>query len=77
MKRRVGSLFIAGGFVFALACAGHAAAAAEPFKLTSPEYQDNAVLSVKNAGNNKASPNCVGDNDLAAARLGEPTRRHQ
>jgi Raf kinase inhibitor-like YbhB/YbcL family protein len=62
MKRRVGSLFIAGGFVFALACAGHAAAAAEPFKLTSPEYQDNAVLSVKNAGNNKASPNCVGDN---------------
>lgn len=62
VNQGLGNLFVAAGFGLALACAGHAAAAAEPFKLTSPEYQDNAVLSVKNAGNNKASPNCVGDN---------------
>ena len=46
----------------ALLLSGHAAIAAEPFKLTSPEYQDNGILAVKSAGNNKASPNCVGEN---------------
>jgi Raf kinase inhibitor-like YbhB/YbcL family protein len=46
----------------ALLLLGNAARAAEPFRLTSPEYQDNGILAVKNAGNNKASANCVGQN---------------
>jgi Raf kinase inhibitor-like YbhB/YbcL family protein len=53
---------IAAGIGLGMAWAGHAALAAEPFKLTSPAYADNAVIAAKNAGNNKASPNCVGDN---------------
>jgi Raf kinase inhibitor-like YbhB/YbcL family protein len=35
--------------------------AAEPFRLTSPQFADNAPLEVKNAGNRKENPNCVGD----------------
>jgi Raf kinase inhibitor-like YbhB/YbcL family protein len=62
MRRGIENLFVVVGFILALACVGHAAAAAEPFKLTSPAYDDNAVLAAKNAGNNKASPNCVGEN---------------
>jgi Raf kinase inhibitor-like YbhB/YbcL family protein len=62
VKQGFGNLLVAVGFILALSGAGHAAAAAAPFKLTSPAYEDNAVLAAKNAGNNKASPNCVGDN---------------
>jgi Raf kinase inhibitor-like YbhB/YbcL family protein len=62
MNHAVKSRLLGAGLVLAVAWAGHAAAAAEAFKLTSPAYQDNAVLAAKNAGNNKASPNCVGDN---------------
>jgi Raf kinase inhibitor-like YbhB/YbcL family protein len=57
-----------GGRLFAAICAlgllwyGHTARAAEPFKLTSPVYTDNAIIAAKYAGNNKASPNCVGEN---------------
>ena len=32
------------------------------FRLTSPGRADNAILERKNAGNNKANPNCIGDN---------------
>lgn len=38
------------------------AAAAGPFTLTSPAFKDGTMLALKNAGNNKANPNCVGDN---------------
>jgi Raf kinase inhibitor-like YbhB/YbcL family protein len=34
--------------------------AAEPFTLTSPAFADNAPLAVKNAGDRKDNPNCVG-----------------
>jgi Raf kinase inhibitor-like YbhB/YbcL family protein len=54
--------FFAAIFFSASLLWGLAATAAEPFRLTSPAYPDNAVLAAKNAGNNKASPNCVGDN---------------
>jgi Raf kinase inhibitor-like YbhB/YbcL family protein len=37
----------------------HAQAA---FTLTSPDFKDGERLAVKNAGNNKANPNCVGEN---------------
>jgi phosphatidylethanolamine-binding protein (PEBP) family uncharacterized protein len=32
------------------------------FRLTSPGLPDNGILSRKNAGNNKANPNCLGEN---------------
>ncbi len=62
MKKTIGTLLIAACLMSLISAAGHRVAAAEPFKLTSPEYQDNSVIAAKNAGNNKASPNCVGDN---------------
>jgi Raf kinase inhibitor-like YbhB/YbcL family protein len=61
MRPAVKNLPLAISLILTLFLVGHAAGAAEPFKLTSPEYQDNAVLAVKNAGNNKTNPNCVGD----------------
>ena len=36
--------------------------AAEPFVLTSPAFKDGGLLTIKNAGNNKANPNCIGEN---------------
>jgi Raf kinase inhibitor-like YbhB/YbcL family protein len=62
LKKPIGPIFVAACLMLLMSGAGYRAAAAEPFKLTSPEYQDNAILAIKNAGNNKASPNCVGDN---------------
>ena len=42
--------------------AGEAAKAAEPFMLKSPALEDNGQLAVKNAGNIRSNPNCVGEN---------------
>jgi Raf kinase inhibitor-like YbhB/YbcL family protein len=36
--------------------------AAEPFTLHSSAFEDNGKLTIKNAGNNSANPNCVGEN---------------
>lgn len=36
--------------------------AANDFTLTSPSFEDNGKLAVKNAGNDKSNPNCVGQN---------------
>jgi Raf kinase inhibitor-like YbhB/YbcL family protein len=36
--------------------------AAEPFTLTSPAFKDGGLLQLKNAGANKANPNCIGEN---------------
>lgn len=36
--------------------------AADPFLITSSSFKDGAYLAKKNAGSNKANPNCVGDN---------------
>ncbi len=48
----------------ALFCLGGSAAsfAADDFTLTSPSFEDNGKLAVKNAGNDKSNPNCVGEN---------------
>ena len=32
------------------------------FTLSSPDFKDGERLALKNAGNNKANPNCVGEN---------------
>lgn len=34
----------------------------DPFVLTSPDFTDNGKLAVKNAGNDRSNPNCVGEN---------------
>jgi Raf kinase inhibitor-like YbhB/YbcL family protein len=62
MKRGFGTLLIVGGVALASACLGPAAKAADVFTLTSSAFQDNAPLATKNAGNDKANPNCVGEN---------------
>src|SRR5215470_8023309 len=38
------------------------AAAADVFTLSSPAFKDGELLAKKNAGANKANPNCVGEN---------------
>jgi Raf kinase inhibitor-like YbhB/YbcL family protein len=48
--------------LLAPAVAVSSARADEPFTLTSSAFSDNGTLAIKNAGNNKQSPNCVGDN---------------
>jgi Raf kinase inhibitor-like YbhB/YbcL family protein len=60
MKGTWGQSLGAGAMVLALASGG--ALAAEPFKLSSPAFQDNAPLAAKYAGNDKSNPNCVGEN---------------
>jgi Raf kinase inhibitor-like YbhB/YbcL family protein len=42
------------------------------FTLSSPDFKDGAPMAVKNAGNNKANPNCVGDNVSPALSWSNP-----
>lgn len=42
--------------------AGSAIAEAQSFTITSKNFKDGEMLPAKHAGNNKANPNCVGDN---------------
>jgi Raf kinase inhibitor-like YbhB/YbcL family protein len=59
--RHVASLLLAG--VLALGTVQVAdAAKAKVFKLTSSAFKDGGKLKIKNAGNNKKNPNCVGEN---------------
>jgi Raf kinase inhibitor-like YbhB/YbcL family protein len=43
-------------------CGAHGAAAQGVFTLSSTDFKDGQRLALKNAGNNKANPNCVGEN---------------
>jgi hypothetical protein len=62
MNQTIRRILIAGASAWALVAAGSPVQAADPFKLTSSTLEDNAPLAVKNAGNNKQNPNCVGEN---------------
>ena len=62
MHQRTGNILATGGLALAFLSAGPAAHAADPFMLRSPAFEDNAKFAVKNAGNNKQNPNCVGEN---------------
>jgi Raf kinase inhibitor-like YbhB/YbcL family protein len=53
--------FAAGSIVAAVLGTG-LAHAAEPFALTSSAFKDGTMLAVKNAGNIKTNPNCIGEN---------------
>jgi Raf kinase inhibitor-like YbhB/YbcL family protein len=60
-------------------CMAQTAHAAEPFTLSSSSFKDGERLAVKNAGNNKANPNCVGENvspPLAWANPPEGTKSY-
>ena len=61
-KIRIGRLACLSGLILASWCIGQAAYAAGPFTLTSSAFKDGTPLAVKNAGNIKANPNCVGQN---------------
>ena len=50
----------------------HAANAQGAFTLSSPDFKDGARLAMKNAGNNKANPNCVGENVSPALSWANP-----
>jgi Raf kinase inhibitor-like YbhB/YbcL family protein len=71
VMRLSGSIF---AFTAALAVAwpSHAAHAQGVFTLSSPDFKDGQRLALKNAGNNKANPNCVGENISPALSWANP-----
>ena len=50
----------------------HQANAQAAFTLSSPDFKDGARFATKNAGNNKANPNCVGENISPAFAWSNP-----
>jgi Raf kinase inhibitor-like YbhB/YbcL family protein len=63
MKKGIGALLTAAGFLASSLSAVPLAQAADVLTLTSPAIQDNGTLATKNACNDKQrSPNCVGEN---------------
>jgi Raf kinase inhibitor-like YbhB/YbcL family protein len=62
VKQGIGSIFLASAVALATMGAWQTAQAADPFMLRSSAFEDNGKLAVKNAGNNKQNPNCVGEN---------------
>jgi Raf kinase inhibitor-like YbhB/YbcL family protein len=61
-------------FAVALAawCSTHEALAQAAFTLSSPGFKDGQRLAVKNAGNTKTNPNCVGENVSPALSWANP-----
>jgi hypothetical protein len=53
---------LAGVVVLAALCGTHDASAQGVFTLSSSDFQDGARMPLINAGNNKANPNCLGEN---------------
>ena len=75
---RKGSVMLKRNFVLALtvalgaACGAQSANAQAVFTLSSPSFKDGERLAVKNAGNNKSNPNCVGENISPALNWTNP-----
>lgn len=64
---------VLGAAVALAAFAGsHEADAQAAFTLSSPDFKDGARLAVKNAGNHKDNPNCIGDNISPALSWSNP-----
>src|ERR1700676_3678138 len=61
VKAMTGYLLNVGIALFCLS-ASASAIAADEFSLYSPSFEDSGKLAVKNAGNDKSNPNCVGEN---------------
>jgi len=56
------SSIFAGMLALAALCGARDALAQGAFTLSSPDFKDGERLALKNAGNNKANPNCLGQN---------------
>ena len=69
---RLSGSILAGAVTLAVACGSHAAHAQGVFTLSSPDFKDGQRLAQKNAGNNKANPNCVGENISPALAWANP-----
>ena len=77
MGFRKSATFIAAAI--AIFCMAQTAQAQGVFTLSSSSFKDGERLAVKNAGNNKANPNCVGENvspPLAWANPPEGTKSY-
>ena len=64
--------FLTVAAALAVWCGSHAAFAQGVFTLSSPDFRDGERLPLKNAGNNKANPNCVGENVSPALNWANP-----
>ena len=53
-------------------CTSHGALAQGVFTLSSSNFKDGERLALKNAGNNKANPNCLGENVSPALSWANP-----
>ena len=62
MTREFVRFAFAGGIALAGLSAATAPAVAQDLTISSSAFQDGGWLQQKNAGSNKANPNCVGDN---------------
>jgi len=63
---------LAGAAALTAFCGSHSAFAQGVFTLSSPDFQDGARLAMRNAGNNKSNPNCVGENISPALAWSNP-----
>ncbi len=63
---------LAGAVGLTALCGMHGAHAQGLFTLSSPSFKDGERLALKNAGNNKANPNCVGENISPALNWANP-----
>jgi Raf kinase inhibitor-like YbhB/YbcL family protein len=63
---------LTGAVALAALCGSDGAKAQGAFTLTSPSFKDGERLAVKNAGDNKSNPNCVGENVSPALNWANP-----
>jgi Raf kinase inhibitor-like YbhB/YbcL family protein len=64
--------FLAVAVALAVLGGSHGANAQAVFTLSSPDFKDGASFAVKNAGNIKTNPNCVGENVSPALSWSNP-----
>ena len=67
-----GRSFLAAAVALTALCGLHRVDAQAAFTLSSPDFKDGARLALKNAGNNKANPNCIGENISPALSWSNP-----
>lgn len=66
-----GSVLV-GALTLAVLSGAHEVKAQGAFTLSSPSFKDGERLAVKNAGDNKSNPNCVGENVSPALSWANP-----